>query len=215
MKTDELISQLVDEAKPVKRLWHPALRVGAWLLVSFAWLFGLIFLVWGFRNDLAMQFEHPLYVAEIVLSFLTAVSSGAAASWLAVPDARGKSWLRFIPLVVLIPLVGLCGYILVGTPNYPKALLLFDGRGLDCVFDILLFSLVPAVMLYFMVKKAATTHYYWMSGLALLAVGSFAYMCQRLIEKNDDMVHIFQWHIAPILLLSLIGIMLGRSIWKW
>ncbi len=87
------VDALVADARPVRRLWPPAMRVLVWLA------FGLAVLGWsvgsGVRSDLAEQLRHPAFVLEVGTLLLGAALLAALAFAAAVPG-RAPSRSRFL-----------------------------------------------------------------------------------------------------------------------
>jgi hypothetical protein len=76
-----LIDRLVDDARPVRRLWSPAIRLAAWLGILLVVAAALA--IAGVRPDVAARLASPGFVAELACLGVATV----AAAWIALRGA--------------------------------------------------------------------------------------------------------------------------------
>jgi len=81
--------------------------------------------------------------------------------------------------------------------------------------SITLLALLPAVSIFFVMRKFASTHLYWSGGIAMLAAFSVGALWLRLYEQTDSIMHVIEWHYLPMVLIGLTGMVLGKLILKW
>ncbi len=211
---DHLISKLSGEG-PRKPLAAPAIRILPWLGVALAYLL-IASVMKGFRYDLDDKLVNPFFWTEIALLAATGISAAFAAAYLSEPDVHGKPNMRFLPLFFFIPLTA---YIVFQQwmPEFTGANLMhaINHAAWHCAGFIFVFSVPPGVLLFWMMRKAATVRVYWAAGMATLSVTSFAYLVMRFVEPTDDAMHLLLWHALPALLVALTGIALGRLALRW
>ncbi len=198
---DDLVARLTSEARPVRRLWPPALRLAAWLLL--AALVMVIGGTFGLRDDVVDQVRRPLYGFEVATLLLAAAAAAAAALRAAVPglDAR-----RPVGLAVGLAGVGLALHIFAPTPTGTV-----DVLGLRCAACVGLFGLLPWVALFVAVRRAAPldgpeTGAYL--GAAAFLVGAAAV---RVACPVDDGLHLLAWHAVPAVAWTAASTLVGAA----
>ena len=100
---DKFIKELSDDLKPVKKMQPPEVRAVVWMLAGFSYVVILpIFL--ELRYDIYEKIEEPIFILEILMAGLGAITSCLAASYFAVPDCYQKprvKWFSLTPFLVL------------------------------------------------------------------------------------------------------------------
>jgi hypothetical protein len=212
MNTDQLIDKLVAEGAQ-KPLPHPIKQALFWLLGTLVYL-GAFSLYMGFRGDIAVKFADPLYIAELVLMSLTAISAGWAALCLSRPDCFQMPWIKYVPFDFLVLWAAVA---FLGAENLNGANILHTATlcQFDCSWHIFLFGLGPGIVLFFLVRKGAPVQLYWAGIMATLSVTAFGYLCMRLVELNDNPAHLLVWHALPVMFMSLAGILAGKYTLRW
>jgi hypothetical protein len=97
---DVLISQLSQDAGPVRRLWPNSLRVAAWLLTALpcGWLSSLVF----YRAVTDWTQSGALLAAlQLLVAFITGTLAIRNAFLLSIAGRRPLGWKWFIPLIAL------------------------------------------------------------------------------------------------------------------
>ncbi len=208
-KTEHLIEELSGDCRrvecccPLKR----SLILLAIVVVSA----GAISLLIGLRDDLPHMMESPLYIVEIALSVFVGIMAAIAANWLSLPDIGQKKWLIWLPFFPLAMMSFLIAYQFLVRPTHD-----FTGDGgFACSSDIVVIAVIPAIALFVLLRKAATTHNKMLAFMAVLSVGAFCYMCLRLICPNDDIAHLVVWHLLPTLVIATVGAFIGSKLLKW
>lgn len=216
MNTDDFISELAKESKAVKPLLPAVARTALWIGFSLAYFIGLI-LVLGVRADVMVKFHEGIFVAEILLAGSVGILAAYVACCACLPDMNQQDELRFTPFVLFSILVVLLAVAHVNAETDPMGSLFLQclTKGYDCTWHILLFSLIPGVILFFMMWRAAAVHAYWAGSMAVLAVTSFGYVAMRFLEANDVVAHILIWHYFPMLFMALLGMLIGKRILRW
>lgn len=204
MKTENLIQELTQELKPVKRLESPLKR-----LVRFAGVAVFCFLgalsILGVREDLNEVFSNPAFLLQAIILFALTILSGLSALILSVPGEERSPIVRWIPILVFVLWAGTLGSLLFLVEDAGPV-----GRGLNCIRDILVFGALPGAVLFIMVRKATTFKFGWSGFLLLLSVASLGALGTQFVCRNDSPLHLLVWHFLPVALAGLIGIGIGR-----
>jgi hypothetical protein len=132
------------------------------------------------------------------------------------PNGHQVPWLKFVPFGFILT------WVLVAFSGYSIAEInmanLFHSMSLgqfDCLWHILIFSTPPGLALFLIVRKGATTQYCWAGTMATFSAKSFGYLLMRLIEQNDNPVHLVVWHSVPIIFMCMAGMVIGKFTLKW
>ena len=100
MQAEELIKVLAADAKPVRRLSSPMVRLLIWLGISVAYAALVVWLM-GVRSDIFLKLADTRFALELAATFMTSVLAAAAAFCTGCPGR--PIWERFAPL----PAVGI------------------------------------------------------------------------------------------------------------
>jgi len=213
MDTEQLIQNMIDDG-PRKPLPHPMKQTMFWVIGTVLFLATLSGYL-GLRGDIAEKFSEPSYFIEILSLFGLGVSSALAAFCLSRPDGHQMPWLKFVPFgfVVAWAIAAFSGSTAeINMVGLFHAMTL--GR-FDCIWHILLFSLLPGLALFLIVRKGATIQCCWAGTMATLSATSFGYSLMRFLEQNDNPAHLIVWHALPIVLICMVGMVIGKFALKW
>ncbi len=213
MNTDALVAELSGSLKPVKSTRYARI-CAEWLVVTIA-SFIIMGNISGFRADLNARMGEPLFVAEISLNLLLIIIAGLTACALAFPD-RAKT-----PL--LKPLLGLVfagyGFFALRTiftiPNIADSLANTAPHGIECLICILGFATAPALYMFWRLRKLAPVHPAQMGGAVMMMAVATGCLGVRLVENEIMPSGLLLWHYAPLLILSGVGLWLGRKLFRW
>ena len=203
---DTLVRRLTADLRSVPRLWRPSARLASWLVLALGVL--ALAAAAGLRQDLGEQLHRPLYLLQIVA--LLAAGGLAAATGLraAVPGYGGER--RWAGLAVALAVFGTA--LLLGEPETnPLAPAVFIATGVRCALCVAMFGLLPWVVLFVAIGRAApldgrTVGRY--AGAAAFLVGAAAV---RLACPIDEPVHLITTHVAPVLLWTSLSAVAGAS----
>lgn len=211
-RIDDLIGELSNEGARPPGL-HPGYRCLVWLGVVLVYLAGLS-LVWGFRPDLTQKLAELSYQLELIVLAAIIVTSALASAWLTLPDLNQQPWIRYLPFV---PLAGLIILILTTGDGIGWSGLMAGAAetSVDCVWHTLMFSVPPGFLIFLMMRQGATVRCCWAGGMATLTVAAFGYLCMRLIEPNDNAAHLLVWHMLPLVMMCVLGMIAGRFVFRW
>lgn len=194
---DALIGELACEARPVKRLYPPALRAVGWLAIAFAVLAAMV--AWyGLRPDLAEAMSEPGEMLAMVAAIATGIAATFAAFYLAVPGAS----LRWSLLPLPVALVWISG---LGIGCYadwvrfgPEGITL--GESYECFQAIVLTSLGLGVPLAWLLRHARLYRPVATAAMGGLALSSLAAAALELFHRTDARIMDVVWHVAAVAL---------------
>lgn len=207
---EQLVTELADDAAPVKPAPHPYWLTLKWMAAAAAYL-GVALAISGVRPGLAHAFAQPLFIAEIAALLLVFIATSLSAALLAFPDMHQKRALVFAPAAMFALFIIVM--LLAWHADSPPAPL--PVHSFECTLSITLVSLLPAVWTFYSLRKYASTRYYWAGGIALLSAFSAGALWLRLYEVNDSIAHVVEWHYLPMMAAGALGLWLGKVLLKW
>lgn len=207
--TNDLIARLSQEVKPVKRLAPVWLRATVFsVLTAVAVAGGIAMFTEGLRPDWTVMLGPHLCQSAGI--FMAGVLAAVAAAILSVPDTRIRAhvW-GMLGLSSAIWLVVIVEQLSQGWPGLSAV-----GER-NCLTDLVLLAVVPAIAAFFAATRAAPVWRGWAGFAMTLAAGSFAALGMRFICANEEPAHLLVWHFLPVLALALFGMGLGEILLKW
>ena len=207
---DELINKLAQDAVAIKPAHHPIVLSFEWMMVAVLYL-AAVLLFSGIRPDLMLQFQEPGFIAEIAALVGILVATSLSAALLSFPDLHQMRRVALAP-ALMFALFVLVMFFAWRTDNPPAPL---PEHSFHCTLSIALLGVLPALGIFYAMRKFASTHYRWAGSIALLFAFSIGAIWLRLYEINDSIVHVIQWHYLPMAGFAIIGMWLGKIILKW
>ena len=207
MRTDDLIIELARRASPVTPLAPPAVRCARWA-GAMVLLTAVGVLLLGPRADLARALVQPAYGARLVTTLLTAALASFGAFTLSVPNAHRS------PLTQILPYAAFASWILLLTAllfsgGEPIGRLLAFPVNWPCGYKIFGFSLIPGVVLFMLIGRAAPLQIIQNAATAALAATTLGAVATQLICPVDDPAHQLVGHVLPVVVLAVIGLAVG------
>jgi len=207
MDTEALIARFAAEGAK-KPLPHPLAIAGKWLALL-AVYFVVMTLVTGFRSDIATKWAQPFYLMELAGMLATAITAAIAASFLALPDVGGRSWLKFVPLIPIM-IYGILLMESIASGNAMPLIECIQMQRYDCLLTIIFFSIAPAIFMFITIQHAAPTRCCWAGSMAGLSASSLGYVLLRLVDTDDNPSELIIWHLIPVMLVTMVGMVAGK-----
>jgi len=212
-KIEQTIESLVTGADRPVSASHPAKLFVQWLVVTLLST-GLIVAFMVPRGDILQQLTAPVFDVEIGSLFLMIASTAMSAVWLCFPDLRQQSKIVFLPLLFVT------SFALAGAYRslHPEITVIPPPDkvcGIDCAGCVTLFSVIPGFWMFHILRRHATTYPAAAGALSFLAASSIGLLVLKLVESNDSVLHLLQWHISPMILLAIVGAALGKKYLAW
>lgn len=210
--TPDLIESLTAEATPVRRLRHPLIRAGSWLLIA-AIVVLLIAVDHGLRSDIAERLRQPIFVAGLVAAALTGICATVAAFMISLPD-RSRGWLLLPAPALLIWLSTISYGCLTDwvdlTPSGVET-----GEAARCFATLFLTSFPLSITLLLMLRYAARLRPTETVMTGALAVAAIAATALSLFHDLDATIMILMWNVGIAAVLVALGGAYGRILLGW
>lgn len=212
MDTNELIESLGRDARPLRP--RTPLYLGARPLVLLLTYMAAAQFFLPLRADLAAQLARPAFLAEILGLILLITSSASSAVLMMFPDLHQKRWARSLPYGVFAALA-LLMLAQLALPGDARMALPHGGHAMECALCISSVALVPAALLFGLIRTGSSVHPLRAGSFAVLAAAGIGCLTLRLSEVNDALPHLLTWHYLPTLLFALVGALLGKFLLRW
>ncbi len=208
--SDALIDQLSEDLQVIKPLPHPAKRFLLWAVAAAFYIVGCILLI-GVRPDFeATLFSNHVYIFEIALMLMIALSAGMGGFLLCIPDMRGQRWLRFLAPALLVVYI-IWSIIRAQLEGLHLQPIHWD----HCFADGLLVGTAPMVLLMFFTMRGATTQPITQALFNAMAIAALGYVALRITCPLDTVGHSCLYHLAPFILFGLVISLLAKKIFRW
>ncbi|MFZ4125347.1 MAG: NrsF family protein [Rickettsiales bacterium] len=214
MTSEKLIAELSTTLQPVKSLRRPsvlALRFSAFLVVYAI----ITMMIQGVRPIASLP--HPMvYGAELMALLAVIITSIIAAVHLLYPDYYQRK--RFIswPFYALAFFVGmLLWQFTVFSPVQILPTHYEPSHSIECSLCVIGVAIIPSVMMLLLARTGASVRPRLLSGYAFLLAAALGCLLLRIVEANDDPMHLLLWHYFPTAGFAAIGAFLGKYFLKW
>jgi hypothetical protein len=211
MDTDELITRLTADLKPVRPLRPPWARAALWLALALPCVAAV---VWGKLSvDTSLITSDARFMIEEAATLATAVTAAIAAFASAVPGLdRRFLLLPLAPLSLWLASVGhgcVQDWIQLGA----------DGLAIrpdwDCLRMATMIGVLPAAAIVVMLRRAPPLRPRSTLALAALAVASLANFGLQFAHVRDASIMVLTWHLGAAAVFSALGGWLGERILGW
>lgn len=207
MTTDELIAQLVDDLRPVRRLVSPRTRAAQWLATAVVGvLMGLMY--FGVRGDIAAASGSWLLLARVGLLSAAAWLAIVTCVRLSVPGGERRAWSRWWPLIAV------AGVLAIGAGELVYALLLGDAgspfRSWTCVRKVAIAGALPAIGAVLLIRQGVSLEPRWTAMVGMLAAAASGALTAELACPIAEPMHTFLWHLVPTVVVAALGLGAGE-----
>lgn len=214
MKTDDLISQLAQDLKPVKAPEKPLYFAIKWSLLSLALI---VLAVVGLRPriDLLQSLEHVDTWIQLGAFALLLFASLSLVAWASSPGREGfkkylKSIFALLSLLAVIQVVRILG---ISRDLLAEGLAILGSR---CAMVAMIVGAVTGVFVTRKIRQGASMHPLWSGvvlGLAAVGAGGVAI---TLHCASQNGMHILIWHfLLPLVVMAMAGSFVGRKLLRW
>ena len=209
-KLDKFIEELADDLKPVKPLAHPLVRMAPLIVVCILYVGAMIAML-GPREDFMPKMMHDIdYVFEILLSLSIFLSSAVALGWMAIPDMRGQTWMKSVPVTLAGIFVIWAILRIVFEWGEP---LVFKLQ--NCSMDGFLMTCLPVAALVLTSRKGAVTQPMWTSFITVLSFTGLGWAGLRFTCGAGTFLQSFVIHFIPFVLMGVVFGLFARRIFRW
>lgn len=206
--TDDLISRLSAELRPVRRLAPPMRRAAGWL--GFATLLiAAAVAVFGLRPDFAERLRDASEIVQWVASAATGVLATIAAFQLSLPD-RSPRWI-LLPLPAAAAWVGTLGLGCLAEVARVGPAALWPGFSPGCMAFVLGLGLPLAGSLVWMLRYAVAIRPVPVAVMGGLAGAALSAAGLWLFHELEGAAEALVWHAGMTLVVVGILLAFGRS----
>jgi hypothetical protein len=201
------------DAQPVNPLPPVGRRAMGWLVLASLSL-AVVMLLMGVRRELGDTSDRVDFAVEGALLLMTAVAAVTGALLVSIPGAAVRRGVRWTPVI----LGASCILLAAGELTYAAMTGAPTGRltfAWHCVYKTTSVAIVPGIVLFVMLQRAAPLQTAWAGLLAALATASIGVLGANIICPNDRPLHMLLWHVLPLTLFAGAGAALGRWLLKW
>jgi hypothetical protein len=208
MNTNELITRLTADLKPVRPLRPPWARAGLWLGLALPCVAAL---VWGKLNvDASLVMSDARFMVEEAATLATALTAAIAAFASAIPG--------FDRRILLLPLPSLSLWLASVGHGCLQDWIRLGADGLairpdwDCLLLATMIGVVPAAAMITMLRAAPPLRPRSTLALAALAVASLANFGLQFAHVHDASIMVLTWHLGAAAVFSALVGSLGEHI---
>jgi hypothetical protein len=211
MKTDDLIRTLAaDTLRP--RDLRATLLLG--LLPSLVVAAVAVWLILGFRSDLASALVTPVSAARIILTGLLGVAATRLALLIARPE--GGQTARLWPLAAVAgAALALLLWAYATTPADARQMATLGKTVNACLISIPLLSILPVATLLYTLRQGATTAPARAGFVAGLAGSGLAAAIYALHCTEDSPLFYVTWYGLAIMGVTLVSTLIGARTLRW
>lgn len=209
-KEHDLIDDLTNDLEPFRPMCAPWVRSAILLAVALACCIAYPS-YYGWRHDLSSKLADGSFWLEIGCLVLTILFTSYTIPTAMVPGLRlRRSWivlsgLPYVLWLILIMSFGKLTYHHVGTSFWHGG----------CFENVLMFSFLPLLIVFYQVRKGAPTMLFVTGLLAGAYSVSVAALAQELHCGFSDTWHVVSQHFFPVAIITVLGTLLGRLALRW
>lgn len=212
--TQNLIQSLTDDMSEVRPLKSPARRATFWAFILLLLVACVSLPLKSIHYEVTLMFQTK-FILESLIIVLIGYAALFAGFKLSVPDIQ-QSKTPFVLLGGATAFwVAVNAYLFLKSTPAALSEQVHHIQTHYCMAGLGMITLLPAVAIYFALKKSAPSLPAWTGYAALLAVSSFAAVAMRYICPNESYAHLFIHHFSPALLLSFFGLLIGNFLLRW
>jgi len=210
MTTDEVVSTLIRNLKPVSPLPAPGVRMWAWgAIVAVAG--SLVAVILGLRPDLAHAAATLNFQAHTVFLVSATALAGDAALVLAIPGEQLSRARQLAPIAAAgCWVTWLLMELAAAASRSPAAWSIDFGWG--CVAKAVTIAALPAAALLLMVGRGAPVEVRHAVTFAALAAAGVGALGVEFTCPKTDVMHLLIWHAGPMVALPVVAAVAGTPL---
>jgi hypothetical protein len=192
--THHLTDRLVEDLRPVRRIWSPGARTATWLALEGVVLVCLV--ATGLRGDGATLVTMPSFLIEFTALVVAAALLALLAFRAAVPGEEVSGLVRFLAALC----AALAAAHVASLPlGMDQTLGDFVHKGWGCAIRTTVLAVLPWDVILLAVGRGAPLRGAITGALAGAAAFVMAFALMRVHCPIDEMLHLLAWHGAPVL----------------
>lgn len=197
MATNDVISELVRDLRPVRPLPVPRVRLARWAVIATGAAFVAVAAL-GIRRDVASALSSLTFQVHVFLLVVAAASSAGAALVLATPGESLGRRRRSLPVIAMAAWTAwlaaeLMPFAAGGGQVWPM------GSGWGCVMKAFAVGAAPGFALAFMLRRGAPGDVTGTATYAALAGAAVGALGVEVTCPLSNPMHLLLWHAGPAL----------------
>ncbi|WP_424812972.1 NrsF family protein [Roseococcus sp. YIM B11640] len=206
MKTEDLVTRLASDLRPVRRLPSPSVMLCLWtgfctlVILAALWMLGM-------RKDVMEDGLARIDFWHMATAGLVALFSGFAAFQLALPD-RDRRW-ALLPLPAIAAWLATMGWGCLADFTRLGAEGLRLTTSLPCLGFILGLGVPMTLGMVWLTRHAALLRPLPVATLGGLSAAAFASLGLTLVHELNASVMVLVWHGLAVLVVTALGAMAG------
>lgn len=211
MTTDQLITLLVADLKPVDR-WRILRAMIVALAIGTAAAFGVMFLIFGIRSEMPGARDPDFLVIKLLFAFAVVVTGSVFLPRLARPGAE----LRSSPALIFTPFAAIAAVAAaaLGSDHFSTGMIVGEDS-LTCLLSIPLLAVLPFTALIWALSIGAPTDRTCAGEIAGLVAGGLGALACAFPCADGSLPSIALWYAFPIGICATVGAKLGPSLLRW
>jgi hypothetical protein len=199
-----LVDRLVADARPVRRLWRPEMRLVAWLALAVVAL--AVPAARVARADLAARLHASAFILEQGLLIVGSVLLGLEALRTVIPGRVTSRTLTVAGFAAL----GLAIVSMLRLPvHHAWTVQTFLDVGRPCLWRAAVWGAVPFVLLVLALRRGAPLKQRRVATLAGAAAWGLTCVALRVCCQTDELLHLATFHALPLVGGTLAAAVLG------
>ncbi len=215
---DQLIEALVQNVqknqgwKPGPPVWRSVL---IWVVVSFGFVLFLSLTTSPPRPNLVHALARPEVAFSLFTLFVAMTAFGTVALTEAIPGRGRATAARRTAVISLSSAVATLCLATLHSLGHESAAFGTDPVGSECSVTVFALTLVPAIALFYRLRRLAPAHPLQMGALAALGSAVFGAGAVWIYCPVANPLHDLVWHFLPMVAITAVGGLLGRKMLRW
>lgn len=212
VSTEDLISSLAENIRPVRRLRPPMARCACWLALAVVVII-MLGISHGVRPDLVQRFHDPLFAVRVAAAVVTGILAAISAFQISLPDRSGRWALLPVPAVaVWLSTVGY-GCLTNWVSFDPDSIHL--GETASCFATLILTSTPLSLAMFLMMRHLGPLRPTAVTLCGALAVAAITATALSLFHSLDATVLILMWNVGVAVLFVGLGAKFGKKLYTY
>lgn len=213
MNINNVISELVKDLEPVRRLRPFSIRLATWTAAAFAGVGGLLLAI-NVRRNAEVVFSSGRFLTDVICVVLIAATASCGALKLSVPGEEKSVLHKYLPLTLLSFWCLFSVFHVAQDALHTGAAALVPDAHPICAILVVGAGGLLMIPIGLLVRGAAPLDPRWCGALAGMAAGAAAMIGIEFICVYERAAHFAAYHVLPVLLFALTGALAGPAFLK-
>ena len=193
----DLINNLVNNLKPVKKIWSPRKRTSIFFTIQLIAIFTFIWIRSPFSNNL-LQLNSLHFTLQLLFFLITTI---CVTYFTLIKIIPGQSMSRF---VYIFPLVSLLCLIVSSYFFSSEIMILFPDQRSFCELEVIFLTIIPLTHLTYLIKKG----FLFNKELLITTIIASTFIPAGImhIACKFNPTHTLLYHLGPIFLITVVSL---------